>query len=129
MSGKCQECQQNSYCQNSGCPDEALPKLNSKTLLHKNKTSINLCAKICGYQKKSKKSKFLEWGTSKEKIARKRYLRKYKSSHVNFQWQESGLFISQAYTYLGATPDGVISCNCCGEGVLERKCPGLVEKG
>ena len=101
---------------------EFLPKLNSKTPLHKNKASINLCVKICGYQKKSKKSKSLEWGTSKEKIARKRYVRKNKSSHINFQCQESGLFISQAYPYSGASTDGVISCNCCGEGILEIKC-------
>ena len=37
---------------------EFLPKLNSKTPLHKNKDSINLCEKICGYQKNFKKSKF-----------------------------------------------------------------------
>ena len=73
---------------------EFLPKLNSKTLLHKNKASINLCAKIYGFQKKSKKSKSLERGTSKEKIARKRYDKKHKSSHINFQCQESGLFVS-----------------------------------
>ena len=102
---------------------EVLPKLNSKTPLLKNKASINLCAIIYGYQKKSKKSKSLEWGTSKEKIARKRYVRKNKSSHINFQCQECGLFISQAYPYLGTSPDGFISCNCCGEGILEIKCP------
>ena len=34
---------------------EVLPKLNSKTLLHKNKASINLCAKMWGYQKKPKR--------------------------------------------------------------------------
>ena len=73
---------------------EHLPKLNSKTLFHKNKASINLCPKIHGYQKKSKKSKSLERGTSKEKIARKRYDKKHKSSHINFQCQESGLFVS-----------------------------------
>ena len=67
----------------------------------------------------TKKSKSLEWDTSKEKIVRKRYVRKNKSSHI--QCQEPGLFISQAY--LGASLDGVISCNCCGEGILERKCP------
>ena len=38
---------------------DVLPKLNSKTLLHKNKASINLCAKIYDYQKKSRKSKSL----------------------------------------------------------------------
>ena len=37
--------------------------------------------------------------------------------------QEPGLFLSQAYTYLGDSPDGVIRCNCCGEGILEIKCP------
>ena len=56
---------------------EVLPKLNSKTPLHKNKASINLCAKMCGYQKKSKKSKSLEWATSKEKIARKRKINRH----------------------------------------------------
>ena len=39
---------------------EVLAKLNRKTPLHKNKASINLCAKICGYQKQSKNSKSLE---------------------------------------------------------------------
>ena len=37
---------------------EFLPKLNSKTPLHKNKASINLCEKICGYQKNLKKVNF-----------------------------------------------------------------------
>ena len=50
-------------------------------------------------------------------------LRKNKSSNINFQFQEPGLFISQAYPNLGASPDGVISCNCCGERILEIKCP------
>ena len=27
-----------------------------------------------------------------------------------------------AYPYLEANPDGVISCNCCGEWILEIKC-------
>ena len=39
---------------------EVLLKVNSKTPLHENTAPINLCAKICGYQKNSKKSKSLE---------------------------------------------------------------------
>ena len=35
----------------------------------------------------------------------------------------SGLFISQAYLYLGGSPNGVISCSFCGKGILEIKCP------
>ena len=46
-----------------------------------------------------------------------------KINHINFQWQESGLFISQTYPYIGTSPDGVISGNCCGKGILEIKCP------
>ena len=73
--------------------------------------------------KEVKKEKIFRMGTSKEKIARKRYVGKIKSSYINFQCQESGLFGSQAYPYLRASPDGVITCNCCGEGILEIKCP------
>ena len=63
-----------------------------------------------------------------EKITRKSYVRKNKLSHINFLCQESGLFISQAYLYLGASPDGVISCNCCGKGILEIKCPWISQE-
>ena len=27
------------------------------------------------------------------------------------------------HPYLGATPDCIVWCNCCGEGILEIKCP------
>ena len=27
------------------------------------------------------------------------------------------------YPHLGSSPDGLISCSCCGDGVLEIKCP------
>ena len=68
-----------------------LSKLNSKTLLRKIKASINL------YAKKTKKSKSLEWATSKKKIALKIYIRKNKLPHVNFHCQESGLYMSEVY--------------------------------
>ena len=73
--------------------------------------------------KEVKITKSLKQGTSKEKIGRKRYVTKSKLLKINFQCQEFGLFICQAYPYLGHSPDGVISCNCCGKGFLETKCP------
>ena len=30
-------------------------------------------------------------------------------------------FISMEYPYIGASPDGLISCKCCGEGVCKIK--------
>ena len=34
-----------------------------------------------------------------------------------------GLVINTKYPFLGATPDGSASCTCCGEHLLEIKCP------
>ena len=31
--------------------------------------------------------------------------------------------IDPRYPHLGATPDGFITCSCCGSGVVEVKCP------
>ena len=35
----------------------------------------------------------------------------------------SGLMIHTQFPCMGATPDGVVNCECCGKGVLEIKCP------
>jgi len=32
------------------------------------------------------------------------------------------LFIDPQWSYVGASPDGIISCTCCGKGVVEFKC-------
>lgn len=31
--------------------------------------------------------------------------------------------IDPNYPFLGASPDGFVTCSCCGKGVLEVKCP------
>ena len=41
--------------------------------------------------------------------------------HVNLNVTSSGMFVSNN-AILGASPDGLISCNCHGKGVLEIKC-------
>ena len=46
-----------------------------------------------------------------------------KADHANFSVKSSGLCLNTEYLHLGATPDGFISCSCCGEGLLEIKCP------
>ena len=35
----------------------------------------------------------------------------------------SGFFIDAVKPFLGVSPDSIITCNCCGKGVLEVKCP------
>ncbi|XP_071854673.1 uncharacterized protein [Apostichopus japonicus] len=34
-----------------------------------------------------------------------------------------GLFVYPKHIYLAATPDGIVTCECCGTGLLEIKCP------
>ena len=43
--------------------------------------------------------------------------------HDNFQIDECGLFVNPKHPTLGASLDGIISCDCCGIGTLEIKCP------
>ena len=43
--------------------------------------------------------------------------------HENFQVLDSGLVLNPEWPFIGASPDGVIECSCCGKEVLEIKCP------
>ena len=45
------------------------------------------------------------------------------TNHKNFHIRNSSLVISTTHQLLGASPDGVISCDCCGTGLIEIKCP------
>ena len=44
-------------------------------------------------------------------------------THVNFKLTRCGLFINEQYPFLHATPDFLTSCDCCGLGCGEVKCP------
>ncbi|KAL3841753.1 hypothetical protein ACJMK2_019855 [Sinanodonta woodiana] len=46
-----------------------------------------------------------------------------KKNHTNFLVRSSGLFIHITHSEIGASPDVIISCVCCGIGSLEIKCP------
>lgn len=50
-----------------------------------------------------------------------------KKSHTNFQVKKCGLFINQEYPFLHATPDFLTSCDCCGLGCGEVKCPLCIQ--
>lgn len=43
--------------------------------------------------------------------------------HTNFTICDAGLFISTERPYIGASPDAIVACDCCGRGVVEIKCP------
>ena len=69
------------------------------------------------------------WGCTHEKEAIEAYIVTTSKNHDNFQVQECGLYIDPEIPFLGASPDGIVSCKCCGEGVLEVKCPFSIKDG
>ena len=65
----------------------------------------------------------LQWGLENEDIARKAYIDAVSGAHLNLSFTAAGLHINPDFPHLGASPDGIIECDCCGEGLIEIKCP------
>ena len=62
-------------------------------------------------------------GIENECAAREQFKVVMKAQHSNFSISVSGLVINTQYPHLGACPDAVTMCECCGKGVVELKCP------
>lgn len=70
----------------------------------------------------------IKWGREKEAIAREQYSREAESNHSTFELKtiahlNSGLHVNWQFPHLGTSPDGLLSCSGCGEGLLKIKCP------
>ena len=63
------------------------------------------------------------WGCVHEETARKAYFDIYRTKHKMAAISKIGLVLHPKYPFMGASPDGLIECKCCGKGVLEVKCP------
>ena len=92
------------------------------TTLEKDKTqnSDNIVKRFL--YPKSVSTKAMEMGRKWEKTAFHKYILVMKrDKHVNLRVKSNGMFVSDT-AILGASPDGLISCDCHGNGVLEIKC-------
>lgn len=45
------------------------------------------------------------------------------ASHTSLQVKDTGLLISNEHPCIGASPDGLVTCDCCPQRTLEVKCP------
>ena len=87
------------------------------------KTSQSL-VKAIGYPDSCKFSPVAtRWGLEHEDTARARFQQEMSRYHDNFDIKETGFVINPKFRHLGASPDGVVSCDCCGKFCLEIKCP------
>lgn len=72
---------------------------------------------------------YCRWGCAHEKEALEAYIRMQEDQHTNFATEEAGLFVSTERPHTGASPDSIITCECCGKGTVEVKCPFCFKEG
>ena len=65
----------------------------------------------------------IKWGRDHEIDAVRKICLCFTAKSSNFDCEKAGLRIHKRYPYLGASPDGLILCDCCPLRVLECKCP------
>lgn len=86
------------------------------------KPSLSLLKAICYPLESAFKSAATEWGIAHEEAALTKYKQSY-YDHRDVSVEQCGLVINSDYPFMGASPDGLVSCQCCGNGVVEIKCP------
>ena len=75
---------------------------------------------ICHPETTKFKTAATGWGCDHEVEARSKY-NTMSRVHKDFQVTDCGFRINPDYPYLGASPDGVITCSCCRDGICEIK--------
>lgn len=87
------------------------------------KPSLSLIKSICYPLKALFKAKATSWGIKYEDEAFQEYQDSIKSEHRNFSVTKCGFIISLENPIFGASPDGLIVCDCCDDRCVEIKCP------
>lgn len=91
--------------------------------------SLSLIKRICYPHQNQVNAPQLKYGRQNEANALAKYQQLTKELHHDVEFHQAGLLISQEYVFLGATPDLLVKCSCCGEGTVEVKCPWTVRDG
>ncbi|KAK3082973.1 hypothetical protein FSP39_010413 [Pinctada imbricata] len=98
-------------------------------------TKVNSCKKksacdvkpilcnIMGYTDVNPNIKSLKYGREMEKVAKRNFIKVYRKKHKNVSFDECGIYLDKERPFLAATPDLLVRCSCCGEGLVELKCP------
>lgn len=65
------------------------------------------------------------WGLHNEELVYNEYIKMNQQSkdHIEFLVTKCGFIVNKSWPFIGASPDGILNCECCGRGVLEIKCP------
>lgn len=85
------------------------------------KPAISTVRKVC-YPNKSATTAAIRWGIEHEEEGRQAYITVMAPQHENLKVEQSGFKLNPSFPEVGASPDGLIHCTCCGKGCLEVKC-------
>lgn len=86
--------------------------------------SKSLIMQICYPAKCKFTTQATQYGIENEKVARDHLEVYLRELHQDATIKDCGLFRSCEFPFLGATPDGLMSCSCCAHDyVIEIKCP------
>ena len=83
--------------------------------------SISLIMAVCHPEMSKFKTVATNWGCEHEKVAISRHLSISLKRHHKFQVMECGFFICTSHPFIGVSPDSVVECTCCNEGICEIK--------
>ncbi|CAN7942882.1 unnamed protein product [Ixodes hexagonus] len=73
-------------------------------------------------KKKIRATDDMKRGLLLESPAREKF-REENKSHTDLEVKESGFLLSRRHPFLGASPDGIVTCSCCKARLLEIKSP------
>lgn len=65
----------------------------------------------------------INWGIRNESITRQQYTSVMSTKHEGFTCSLTGLCVNPLYPHMRVSPDGMTNRHCCGDGILEIKCP------
>ena len=96
-----------------------------RQVLHTNcdQPSLSLLKSICYPETHRFSTKATTWGCEHEKDALTAYKVQMSASHEDLNVTTCGFYVSTTHPFLGASPDALTECQCCGRGVVEVKCP------
>ena len=90
----------------------------------------SLIKKICYPQSNSFSTLAIKYGCLHEKDALNEYSKVMLKTHGDFEVEAApGLQVHSDYPYIAGSPDGLVKCSCCANGIVEVKCPHSIEKG
>ena len=100
----------------------------SKARKLKNETEVgnteNLIRSILGKESPDPNLPALKYGRTVEPVAQQNYEFVMRGKgHKKLNVKKCGMFVDKTLIFMGSSPDGIVTCECCGSGALEIKCP------